>query len=111
MGFAWSVLVSSKENNRAKTNGGGGERIIGGGSKAVFGKRFYGMFPPPPVSFPTPFFFLKSHLCFQTSQGMAQYHLKRSLQHRCVSDDCSIQGWGTQGGITGQCCPLQSITL
>ena len=30
MGFAWSVPVSSKETNRAKTNG-GGKRIIGGG--------------------------------------------------------------------------------
>ena len=29
VGFAWSVPVSSKENNRAKTSG-GGKRIIGG---------------------------------------------------------------------------------
>ena len=46
MGFAWSVPVSFKENNRAKTNR-GGKRIIGGGSKTVLGKGFYGMFAPP----------------------------------------------------------------
>ena len=27
VGFAWSVPVSSKENNRAKTNGGGGGNV------------------------------------------------------------------------------------
>ena len=56
VGFAWSLPVSSKENNRAKTKG-GGKRIIGGGSKTVFGKGFYGMFSPP-LSFPPPFVFL-----------------------------------------------------
>ena len=55
-GIAWSEPVSSKKNNRAKTNGGGGKRIIGGGSKTVFGKGFHGMFSPP-LSFPPPFVF------------------------------------------------------
>ena len=60
VGFPWSVPVSSKENNRAKTNGGGGETYHrwGGGSKTVFGKGFYGMFSPP-LSFPPPFVFLR----------------------------------------------------
>ena len=57
VGFAWSVPVSFKENNRAKTNGGGGKRIIGGGVQNVFAKGFYGMFSPP-LSFPPPFVFL-----------------------------------------------------
>ena len=37
VGFAWSVPVSSKGNNRAKTNGVGGTSWVGG-SKTVFGK-------------------------------------------------------------------------
>ena len=55
VGFAWSVPVPSKENNRAKTNGGKTYHRAGG-SKTVFGKGFYGMFSPP-LSFPPPFCF------------------------------------------------------
>ena len=57
VGFAWSEPVSSKENNRTKTNGGGETyHRWGGGSKTIFGNGFYGMFSPP-VSFPPPFVF------------------------------------------------------
>ena len=63
MGFAWSVPVSSKENNRAKTNG--GERIMGGGGpKPFLGRGFMVCFPLPRV-FQPPF------VCFS---------LKRALQ-------------------------------
>ena len=56
MGFAWSVPVSSKENNRAKTNG-GGKRIIGGGVQNCFweGVLWY-VFPSPEFSNPPLFF-------------------------------------------------------
>ena len=53
MGFAWSVPVSSKENNRAKTNG-GGKRIIGGGgvqNRFWEGVLWY-VFPSPEFSTP-----------------------------------------------------------
>ena len=52
VGFAWSVPVSSKENNRAKTNG-GGKRIIGGGVQNRFweGVLWY-VFPSPESSTP-----------------------------------------------------------
>ena len=52
VGFAWSVPVSSKENNRAKTNG-GGKRIIGGGVQNRFweGVLWY-VFPSPEFSTP-----------------------------------------------------------
>ena len=53
VGFAWSVRVSSKENNRAKTNW-GGKRIIGGGvQKNRFweGVLWY-VFPSPEFSTP-----------------------------------------------------------
>ena len=46
VGFAWSVPVSSKENNslRAKTNGGGETyHRWGGGSKTVLGEGLYGI--------------------------------------------------------------------
>ena len=62
MGFAWFVPVSSKENNRAKTNG-GGKRIIGGGgvqNRFWEGALWY-VFPSPefstPLCFPPPFVF------------------------------------------------------
>ena len=49
--------VSSKENNRAKTNGGGGKRIIGGGVQNRFWEGvLWSVFPP--LSFPPPFVFL-----------------------------------------------------
>ena len=53
MGFAWSVPVSSKENNRARNKRGGGERIIGGGGPEPFLGRGF-MVP----EFSTPFVFL-----------------------------------------------------
>ena len=55
MGFAWSVPVSSKENNRAKTNWGGGN--IGGGVQNRFweGVLWY-VFPSPEFSNPPLFF-------------------------------------------------------
>ena len=49
VGFAWSVPVSSKENNRAKTNGEWGKRIIGRG---VLGRGFMVCFPLPWVFHP-----------------------------------------------------------
>ena len=56
MGFDWSVPVSSKEKNRAKTNG-GGKRIIGGGVQNRFWEG--GLWcVSPPLSFPPPFVFL-----------------------------------------------------
>ena len=66
MGFVWSVPVSSKENNRAKTNG-GGQRIIGGGVQNRFweGVLWY-VFPSPEFSTP---FCPKHHLrLFLTSK-------------------------------------------
>ena len=65
VGFAWSVPVSSKENNRAKTNGGGGGETYDrwGGPKPFLGEGFYGMFSPP-LSFPPPFVFLLVTLCW-----------------------------------------------
>ena len=53
VGFAWSVPVSSKENNRAKTNGGEKTYHRWGGPKPFLGMGFYGMFSPP-LSFFTP---------------------------------------------------------
>ena len=47
VGFAWSVPVSSKENNRAKTNGGGKRIIGGGGQKPFLGRGFMVCFPLP----------------------------------------------------------------
>ena len=47
VGFAWSVPVSSKENNRAKTNGGAKRIIGGGGPKPFFGRGFMVCFPLP----------------------------------------------------------------
>ena len=55
MGFASSVPVSSKEDNRAKTNG-GGERIIGGGVQNRFWEGVLWYVSPSP-EFSTP-------LCF-----------------------------------------------
>ena len=63
VGFAWSVPVSSKENNRAKTNGGGGgKRIIGGGVQNRFweGVVWYVFLSP---EFSTP-------LCFSLSKKL-----------------------------------------
>ena len=55
MGLVWSVPLSFKGNDReSPKKGGGGKRIVGGGSKNVFGEGFYGMLPPPPLSFPPP---------------------------------------------------------
>ena len=47
MGFAWSAPVSSKENNRAKTNKRGKRIIGGGGPKQFLGRGFMVCFPLP----------------------------------------------------------------
>ena len=47
VGFAWSVPVSSKENNRAKTNGGGKTYHRWGGPKPFLGSGFMVCFPLP----------------------------------------------------------------
>ena len=74
MGFAWSEPVSSKENNRAKTNEGGGKRIIGGGVQNRFweGVLWY-VFPSPEFSTP---------LCFslRSLPGPARPESRKSLQ-------------------------------
>ena len=56
VGFAWSVPVSSKEHNRAKTNR-GENHIIGGGVQNRFweGVLWY-VFPSPEFSTPPLFF-------------------------------------------------------
>ena len=47
VGFAWSVPVSFKENNRAKTNGGGKRIMGGGGPKPILGRGFVVCFALP----------------------------------------------------------------
>ena len=47
VGFAWSVPVSSKENNKAKTNGGGKTYHRWGGPKPFLGRGFMVCFPLP----------------------------------------------------------------
>ena len=56
MGFAWSVPVSSKENNRAKTKGGGKTYHRWGGPTPFLGRGFMVCFPLPRVFHPPLFF-------------------------------------------------------
>ena len=70
MGCAWSVPVSSKENNRAKTSGGEGKRIIGGGFQNRFWEGvLWHVFPSPEFSTPLCFvlFIISSSLLFSLS--------------------------------------------
>ena len=71
MGFAWSVPVSSKENNRAKTNGGWGERYHRWGVQNRFweGVVWY-VFPSPEFSIP---------LCFSLKKGEEQKRRPKSV--------------------------------
>ena len=78
MGFAWSVPVASKENNRAKTNGGGKRIIGGGGPKTVFGEGFYGMFSPP-LSFPPPLFFSENRLVRKSAVFCENLRLRNAV--------------------------------
>ena len=55
MGFAWSVPVSSKENNRAKTNG-GGKRMMGGIQSRFWEGVLWYVFPSHEFSTPPLFF-------------------------------------------------------
>ena len=77
--FAWSVPVSSKENNRAKTNG-GGKRIIGGGggvqNRFWEGVLWY-VFPSPEFSTPL-CFSLNSRLKTSISLENANLDLQNS---------------------------------
>ena len=93
VGFAWSVPVSSKENNRAETNGAGKTYHRWGGPKPFLGRGFMVCFPLPWVFHPLCFFFFFSE--------------KRSL--RCES--AKICGFLQPSTLLGSVCRLRSRPL
>ena len=67
MGFAWSVPVSSKENNRAKTNGGGKTYHKRGVQNRFWEGVLWYVFPSPEFSTP---------LCFFSEERVSELRLK-----------------------------------